>query len=275
MDGLPLTDADLARWRSKIGYIPQENILFNDTVLENITLGDQTIGDEQATEALRLAGAGGFVSALPRGLHEVIGVHGNLLSGGQKQRLSIARALIHKPELPILDEATSALDRNLAREICDAVRGLRGNRTILAITHQSIWMDAADHMVLQSGRRGHDGSGGRRRSPASSRRAPRAGAMRDRPRVPCHSRPDRCDRRADPGRLMGDGQDRDAAGLRRHRLADLRLGGRVEGAGRFVQDQEPWLADQGAGEGDPLPLPAGQLEAALARLWSPVLPAIA
>jgi ATP-binding cassette subfamily C protein len=153
IDGLPLSDADLALWRGKIGYIPQDNILFNDTVLENITLGDPAISEEQAIEALRLAGAWGFVSALPRGLHEVIGVRGNLLSGGQKQRLSIARALIHNPELLILDEATSALDRETAREICDAVRGLRGNRTILAITHQSIWMDAADRILrMEQGR---------------------------------------------------------------------------------------------------------------------------
>jgi ABC-type bacteriocin/lantibiotic exporter with double-glycine peptidase domain len=89
---------------------------------------------------------------LPHGLDETIGVRGNRLSGGQKQRLSIARALINDPELLILDEATSALDQATAREICEAVRGLRGDRTILAITHQSIWMEAADRVLtMQNG----------------------------------------------------------------------------------------------------------------------------
>jgi ATP-binding cassette subfamily C protein len=152
IDGTPLSAIDLSQWRSKIGYIPQENILFNDSVRENITLGDDKISDEKVIAALQLAGAWGFVAELPQKLDEPIGVRGNRLSGGQKQRLSIARALIHDPELLILDEATSALDQATAREICAAVRGLRGDRTILAITHQPIWLEAADRVLtMQNG----------------------------------------------------------------------------------------------------------------------------
>ena len=75
-----------------------------------------------------------------------IGVRGSLLSGGQRQRLAIARALIGDPKFLILDEATSALDHKTAREISRAARALTGNRTILAITHQALWVDAADRV---------------------------------------------------------------------------------------------------------------------------------
>lgn len=152
-DGVPLPKIDLAKWRDKVGYIPQDSILFNDTVANNITLGDSSITRDDVERALRLAGAWSFVQALPNGMDEIIGVRGNLLSGGQKQRLSIARALVHDPQLLILDEATSALDRGTAREICESVRGLRGERTILAITHQEIWNEVADRKLrIKDGR---------------------------------------------------------------------------------------------------------------------------
>lgn len=153
VDGVPLDQIDLEKWRSNLGYIPQDNILFNDTVMENVALGDPAVTEEMVIDALKLADAWDFVSRLPDGIHEIIGVRGNLLSGGQKQRLSIARALIYRPQLLILDEATSALDLTTATEICRSVRGLRAERTILAITHQSIWMGAADQVLeLSDGR---------------------------------------------------------------------------------------------------------------------------
>jgi ATP-binding cassette subfamily C protein len=152
IDGTPLPEADLSQWRSRIGYIPQDNILFNDTIASNVTLGDSTIPNAKIEEALKLAGAWNFVSKLPDGIEQVVGVRGNLLSGGQRQRLSIARALICDPSLIILDEATSALDHETAREICESVRNLAGQRTVLAITHQALWIDAADRIYnMQNG----------------------------------------------------------------------------------------------------------------------------
>jgi ABC-type bacteriocin/lantibiotic exporter with double-glycine peptidase domain len=83
---------------------------------------------------------------LPGAIDYVIGVRGSLLSGGQRQRLSIARALCNNPQFLILDEATSALDRETAIEIANGIRKLIGEKTILAITHQPIWVDAADRV---------------------------------------------------------------------------------------------------------------------------------
>ena len=153
IDGTDLAEIDLAAWRDRLGYIPQDTILFNDTVARNISLGDPLISAKAIETALKLAGAWGFVSSLPKGVEEVIGVRGNLLSGGQKQRLAIARALVREPDLLILDEATSALDLDTARDICRAVRGLKGNRTIVAVTHQSVWNEVADRVHrLRNGR---------------------------------------------------------------------------------------------------------------------------
>ena len=137
---------DTVAWRRQLGYIPQETVLFNDTIANNVTLGDETISRTSVVAALKAADAWDFVSALPGGIDYVIGVRGSLLSGGQRQRLSIARALCNNPQFLILDEATSALDRETAVEIANGIRKLIGEKTILAITHQPIWVDAADRV---------------------------------------------------------------------------------------------------------------------------------
>jgi ATP-binding cassette subfamily C protein len=142
--GVDLAEIDIVSWRRQVGYIPQETILFNDTIANNVTLSDAKISRENVIAALKAADAWDFVSALPGDVDYVIGVRGSLLSGGQRQRLSIARALCNDPQFLILDEATSALDRETAVEIAAGIRKLVGEKTIFAITHQPIWVDAAD-----------------------------------------------------------------------------------------------------------------------------------
>lgn len=137
IDDVPLTDIDLAAWRRRIGYVPQDNLLLHDSVYANVTLGDPSISEADAADALRAAGAMDFIEAMPDGLHTLVGERGARLSGGQRQRIMIARALAHRPALLVLDEATSALDPVSELAICDTLAALRGKLTILAVTHQS------------------------------------------------------------------------------------------------------------------------------------------
>ncbi|WP_119421327.1 ABC transporter ATP-binding protein [Desertibaculum subflavum] len=144
VDGVPLEELDLEQWRELVGYVPQELFLFHDTVMNNVTLGDPHVTPEECRAALEAAGAWAFVEQLPLGMDTVVGERGTLLSGGQRQRISIARALVRKPKLLLLDEVTSALDPVTEAEICSRIRQLSGDLTILAVTHQRAWVDAAD-----------------------------------------------------------------------------------------------------------------------------------
>jgi len=148
IDGVPMSEIDQLKWRKMTGYVPQEVILFHDTIYANIALGDPAFDHGSVRAALEAAGAWEFVAQLPEGMDSIVGERGTLLSGGQRQRIAVARAIVHRPKLLILDEATSALDPETELAICRNLRdlSLSTGLTILAITHQPAWVDAADRI---------------------------------------------------------------------------------------------------------------------------------
>jgi ATP-binding cassette subfamily C protein len=119
-------------------------LLLHDTIFINVTLGDENLSEKDVEEALRAAGALDFVREMPGGMHTVVGERGGKISGGQRQRIAIARALVNRPELLVLDEATTALDPETEAAICDTLRALAGQVTILSISHQSAMLEAAE-----------------------------------------------------------------------------------------------------------------------------------
>lgn len=150
IDEIPLHDINLRRWRHMIGYVSQDTILLHDTILNNILVGEPALDSADAERALKQAGAWHFVSALPEGMHAIVGERGGLLSGGQRQRIAIARALAHRPQLLLLDEPTSALDPESEQLICETLQQLSKDLTIVAVSHQPAVINAADNVFILS-----------------------------------------------------------------------------------------------------------------------------
>jgi ATP-binding cassette subfamily B protein len=153
IDGQDIRAVTQRSLRAAIGVVPQDTVLFNDTILYNIHYGRPEASDAEVAEAARLAQIDGFIRALPDGYHTIVGERGLKLSGGEKQRVAIARTILKAPPILILDEATSALDSHTEREIQDALDEVARNRTTLVIAHRLSTIVGADNiLVLDAGR---------------------------------------------------------------------------------------------------------------------------
>ncbi|HDA2654653.1 TPA: SAV1866 family putative multidrug efflux ABC transporter [Staphylococcus aureus] len=148
IDGHNIKDFLTGSLRNQIGLVQQDNILFSDTVKENILLGRPTSTDEEVVEAAKMANAHDFIMNLPQGYDTEVGERGVKLSGGQKQRLSIARIFLNNPPILILDEATSALDLESESIIQEALDVLSKDRTTLIVAHRLSTITHADKIVV-------------------------------------------------------------------------------------------------------------------------------
>jgi ATP-binding cassette subfamily B protein len=151
LDGVDMETLDLRTFRRFVSVVPQETILFEGTIRQNVSYGLDAVSDEAIRAALDDANALEFVDQLPAGLDTVVGERGARLSGGQKQRLAIARAVIRDPRVLILDEATSALDNRSEALIQEALQRLMRGRTTFVVAHRLSTIRDADRIVVMDG----------------------------------------------------------------------------------------------------------------------------
>ena len=148
IDGQDIRDVTQASLRAAIGMVPQDTVLFNDTILYNIRYGRPEATDAQVREAARLAQIHDFIMTLPQGYDSLVGERGLKLSGGEKQRVAIARTILKSPPILMLDEATSALDSHTEKEIQDALERVARERTSLVIAHRLSTVVHADNIIV-------------------------------------------------------------------------------------------------------------------------------
>lgn len=148
IDGVPLTGNNLLSFRKSIGYVPQDPLLFNGTIRDNLLLMEPDASEEKLWEALEFAAAAEFVERLPKGLDTVIGDRGVRLSGGERQRIVLARAILRNPSILVLDEATSALDADNEAKIQNALARIKGKLTLIVIAHRLSTIRNADQVIV-------------------------------------------------------------------------------------------------------------------------------
>ncbi len=153
LDGQDIRSVTQHSLRAAIGIVPQDTVLFNDTLYYNLAYARPGVSHEEVATAARLAQLHDFIAALPAGYDTVVGERGLKLSGGEKQRVAIARALLKRPRLLVFDEATSALDSQSEQAILQALRAVAAEHTTLVIAHRlSTIVDADQILVLDHGR---------------------------------------------------------------------------------------------------------------------------
>lgn len=149
LGGKNFYDYNLTQWRDKIAVVSQNSPMISGTIRENILYGiKREVGDEEIMKAAKLAYVYDFISKCPDGLNHDVGQFGSKLSGGQRQKISIARAILEKPEYLILDEPTASLDILSVNEIIETIRSLSGTMTIIVVAHQPKLVEHADNIVV-------------------------------------------------------------------------------------------------------------------------------
>jgi ATP-binding cassette subfamily B protein len=153
VDGVPLQDFDISSYRQRLGYVPQESVLFNMSIRDNLRWACDAATDADIQNACRQANAEEFIERFPDGYETIVGDRGVRLSGGQCQRVALARAILRKPEVLVLDEATSALDTHSERLIQQAIETVAKGTTVIVIAHRLSTIVNADYVyVLHEGR---------------------------------------------------------------------------------------------------------------------------
>jgi ATP-binding cassette subfamily B protein len=152
IDGQDIRDVTQASLRQAIGIVPQDTVLFNTTLGENVRYGRIDATDAEVEQAIKLAHLEDFITELPDGLNTLVGERGLKLSGGEKQRVAIARTILKRPPILMFDEATSSLDSHSERIIQEAIRDISKGQTSLVIAHRlSTVVDADVIVVMQHG----------------------------------------------------------------------------------------------------------------------------
>ncbi|MCB1615356.1 MAG: ABC transporter ATP-binding protein/permease, partial [Pseudomonadales bacterium] len=153
IDHQDIKNLSLHSLRKAIGIVPQDTVLFNDTILENVRYGNPDADDQAVLAAMKMAHLDVFISKLPKGHDTMVGERGLKLSGGEKQRVAIARTLLKNPPILVFDEATSSLDSQSEKSILEAIRAISRGHTSLVIAHRlSTIVDADNIIVLDAGR---------------------------------------------------------------------------------------------------------------------------